>query len=243
VRTHAAVGVDDDLAAGQTAVALWAADNKSARRVDMNLGVVVEEFVRQRLHDDVVANFLSDFFDRNVLRMLARDDYGLDTSGPVALILDRHLRFSVRPQPVELTAAARGTEAPGELVSHDQRHRHQLGRLVGRVSEHQPLVTRTTGVHSLGDIRRLRIDRGNNGAGLVIEAELRPRIADLPDGFAHYCRKVDVGHGRDFTCDKSEARCDESLAGHSAVLVLGQHRVQNRVGDLICDLVRMTLGH
>src|SRR5690606_34049284 len=52
VTGHAAVGVDDDLAAGQAAVAHRAADDELAGRVDVVLGVLVQQFGRQGVLDD-----------------------------------------------------------------------------------------------------------------------------------------------------------------------------------------------
>src|SRR5690606_26128679 len=52
VTTHAAVGVDDDLATGETGVAAGTADDETARGVDEVLGVLVEEVRRERLLDD-----------------------------------------------------------------------------------------------------------------------------------------------------------------------------------------------
>ena len=40
---HAAVGVDDDLAAGEPGVAVGATDDEAARRVDEDFGVLVDE--------------------------------------------------------------------------------------------------------------------------------------------------------------------------------------------------------
>ncbi len=43
VACHAAVGVDDDLAAGQAGVAEWTADHEATGRVDEVLGLFVEQ--------------------------------------------------------------------------------------------------------------------------------------------------------------------------------------------------------
>ena len=46
VTAHAAVGVDDDLAAGEAAVAVRAADDEATGRVDVELGVLVDQLLR-----------------------------------------------------------------------------------------------------------------------------------------------------------------------------------------------------
>jgi hypothetical protein len=54
VTAHAAVGVDDDLAAGQAGVALRPADDEFAGRVDQVLGVLGQQVLRQDLLDDLL---------------------------------------------------------------------------------------------------------------------------------------------------------------------------------------------
>ena len=53
VRRIAAVSIDDDLAAGQAGVALRAAGDKPAGRVDVILRVFVEQFGRDSVLDDL----------------------------------------------------------------------------------------------------------------------------------------------------------------------------------------------
>ena len=53
VARHAAIGVGDDLAAGKAAVARGPANDKSSRRVDEILCVLVEQFRRQHRENDL----------------------------------------------------------------------------------------------------------------------------------------------------------------------------------------------
>ena len=78
VRGAAAVGVDDDLAARQAGVALRAADDEAAGRVDVELGVGRQERRRDHRLDDLLDDR---FLERRVLDglgVLRRDDDGLD---------------------------------------------------------------------------------------------------------------------------------------------------------------------
>ena len=54
VTAPAAVGVDDDLAAGETAVAVRTADDELAGRVDVIIDVAGDQFCRQDRRDDLV---------------------------------------------------------------------------------------------------------------------------------------------------------------------------------------------
>src|SRR5207302_5547966 len=58
---HATVGVDDNLAPSQAGVAHRSADNKSARRINVVLGIGIEQVGGDRGLDDVLQNVSSQF--------------------------------------------------------------------------------------------------------------------------------------------------------------------------------------
>ena len=139
------------------------------------------------------------------------------------------------------------------------RHGHQLGRLVRGVAEHHSLVAGARDVElvvvlfvlahferlvdALGDVRRLLVDRVDDGAGVGREAELGVRVADAADRLAGDVLDVDVDLGRDLARDDDEARVDQRLAGDATVGVAGHDGVEDAVGDLVGDLVRVPLRH
>ena len=49
--------------------------------------------------------------------------------------------------------------------------------------------------------------------------------------------------GFELICGVDEAGRGRGLAGDTAVGVLLENRVEHRVGDLVADLIGMTLGH
>ena len=71
VTAHAAVGVDDDLAAGQAGVAHGAADHKAAGGVDVVLGVLVEQLRGENGLDDVLEDVGAQLFGGDVSRRAA----------------------------------------------------------------------------------------------------------------------------------------------------------------------------
>ena len=87
-----------------------------------------------------------------------------------------------------------------------------------------------------------RVDRRDDGAGLVVETELGPRVPDVLDRVANDGREIHVGLRRDLPGDEGEPGRDERLAGHPSHGVVPQNGVEDRVGDLVGDLVRVTLG-
>ncbi len=181
VRRGAAVGVDDDLAAGDAGVAVRAAGDEAARRIHVDLGVRVHHLAGDDLVDDPLGEVFGDRRVRRGRAVLRGDDDGVDADGTAAVVLDGHLRLAVGPEVIELTAAARLGQAAHELVREHDRQRHQLGRLGAGVAEHQALVAGAARVHALADVARLLVNRREDGARLVVEAELRARVADVFD--------------------------------------------------------------
>ena len=123
------------------------------------------------------------------------------------------------------------------------RHRHELGRLVGRVAEHHPLVARAAGVDALRDVGRLAIDRAQHRARLAVEAEARVVVADRRDRAAHDVRDRDVGIRRDLAGDARESGGHERFACDARIGISRENRVEHGIGDLVRDLVGMTFGH
>ena len=76
-------------------------------------------------------------------RVLGGDDDRVEPDRLVADVLDRHLGLAVRPDVGDFTVLADLGQPPGQPVRERDRQRHQLGRLLARVAEHQPLVTGT----------------------------------------------------------------------------------------------------
>ena len=121
------------------------------------------------------------------------------------------------------------------------------GGLIAGVAEHHALIARAlVGVfphHALGDVRGLLVQRGQHRAGQAVEAVLGPVVADLHHLFAHDLLDGHVGRGGDLAHHHHHARGGAAFAGHMGLRVLFQYGVQHRVGDLVADLVRMSLSH
>ena len=120
---------------------------------------------------------------------------------------------------------------------------HQFGSLIRGVAEHHALVAGTAGVHALGNVARLFVDRRDDGAGVGVEAVEGIVVADGGDDAADKALEIDVGLGGDFTGDDHQAGGREGLGGDAAVGILLQAGVENGVGDLVGNLVGMAFGH
>jgi hypothetical protein len=101
VAGHAAVGVDDDLATGQTGVAHRATDLELAGGVDQQ-PVAVGVGGRRCLEDGSITCFADvrgEHAPRDVLGVLGAEDHGVDANRPVvAVVLDGDLGLAVGTQ-------------------------------------------------------------------------------------------------------------------------------------------------
>jgi hypothetical protein len=253
VRAGAAVGVDDDLAAGQAAVALRAADDEAAGRVDQVLGVL-QPFLGQHRLDDL----LDDGFDERGLHLVAvalvgavlgGQHHGVDAVRLAVHIAHRHLALGVGAQEGQAAVLAQLGLALHQAVRVVDRRGHQLGRFVAGVAEHQALVAGAgvqvvvAGVvHALGDVVGLLVVADHDGAALVVDAVFGVVVADALDGVARDLDVVDVRVGGDLAGQHHEAGVGQRLGGHAAARVLLEDRVEDRVGDLVGDLVGMAFG-
>ena len=62
-------------------------------------------------------------------------------------------------------------------------------------------------------------------------------------GATYQALEVHISLGGYLACNYDEASAGERLASYPAIRVLLQTRIQNRVGDLIGNLVRMPFGY
>ena len=138
---HAAVRVDDDLAAGEPAVGVRTAELELAGRVHEDLEVVVGELGRQRRADDVLdQRGLDVTLDVDARPVLGGDEHGVEPDRDAVFVLDRHLRLAVGAEEVDDLLLANLREPLGHPVREPDRHRHQRVGLVARVAEHHSLV-------------------------------------------------------------------------------------------------------
>ena len=257
----AAVGVDDDLAAGQPGVALRATDDERAGRVHQQAvagGVEVELLEHGR--DDVLGDRGTQLRLQVDVRLVLRgEDDGVEPDGAVAVVADGDLRLAVGAQAGDDALLAHERQALGQPVREPDRQRQERRRLVARVAEHQALVARALQVERVdvggvladlerlvdarGDVRRLLTDRDGDAARVAVEPDVRGRVADAADDLADDLRDLDVRARRHLAGDVHEAGGHHRLDRDARLRVLLEDRVEDRVGDLVTDLVRVPLGH
>ncbi len=197
---------------GQAAVAHRAADHEPAGRVDQEVAraaALVVEVGRQHRLDDVLPQVGLDLrLAVDAVGVLGRDQELLDRDRPAVAVADGHLGLAVRAQVGHDPVLAHLRQPLGDPVGERDRHRHQLGRLVGRVAEHHALVAGPgqvelvvvghVGAHlvgavdALGDVGRLLVDRVHHRARVAVEAVEGVVVADPAHRLAGDLVHVDV---------------------------------------------------
>ncbi len=245
-----AVSVDDNLAAGQPAVAHRTADDETTRGVDIVSRFHVDHFLRQNLFYNTFDDRIPQELVLNVRFVLGGNNHGVNALGYTIFVLYRDLRLAVRTQEIERTVFPDLRQSAADLVGQHNGQRHHFGCFVTSIPEHESLVTGAlllvasiAAVDALGDIERLVIDTGDDAAGLPIEAHLGRVVSDVLDRVANDLGHLHVSVGGDFSGDKRQTGGHQCFAGNAAVLVLGDDGIQYGIRYLIGDLVRVPLGH
>ena len=247
------VAVDDDLAAGQTGVALRPTHHEAAGGVDEEEGFLGEEVLGQHLLDDFLD---AEFLDGRMIHVggvLGGDHHVGNGHRAVVLVHHGDLRLGVGAQPRgELSGLANLGELPAQAVGEHDRRGHELRRLVARVAEHQALVTGTLlrlllalgrlGVDALGDVGRLLGDVHVHHHLVGVEHIVVVHIADFANGLAGQLHVVELGLGGDLTADHGDVGLHVGFTGDAAELVLRKAGVQDGIGDRVGDLVGMALA-
>src|SRR5665811_2536268 len=105
VAPHATIRVDDDLAPGEAGVALRTSDDEASGWIDVELDGLVAQLFRDHRLDDFGYDRLAELLGGDVLRVLRRDDDGLDTDRKSVLIENRNLGLAVGPNPLSVFRA------------------------------------------------------------------------------------------------------------------------------------------
>jgi hypothetical protein len=172
-----------------------AADDELPGRIDVVLDVAADQLRRQFGDDDLVDDVVVNLLLRHVGRVLRADDHRVDPHGAVAVVFHRHLALAVGPQPLHFAVLPGLGQPVQDAMRKGDRQRHQLGRFVARIAEHQPLVAGAVAIDAHRDIGALAVQLDQHFAGVGAEADVVMRIADLADDFAGDFFVIDLGLG------------------------------------------------
>ena len=188
----AAVGVDQNLPAGQSAVAGGTTGDEPPAGVHQDLGVRVKQVSGDDLFDNVLGDVLLDLLVGGFRVVLGADDHGVDPGGDSMMVLNGHLRLAIWPEvgndPLFPDQGQLFDQAMGKADGKG----HQLGGLVAGEPHHHSLVAGAGLEHgffsrpstllqgggdAFADISRLLLDGDDHSATLGVDAIVGFRIA------------------------------------------------------------------
>jgi hypothetical protein len=241
-----AVGVDDDLAAGQTGIAMGTTNDEATGRIQVVDGLVVEVLFGDDGFDDMFHEVGGNLFVGDIFGVLGGDDNGVDALGDRdaidQLVFTGDLRLAVGTDPFAGSVLADFRQLASQLRGQHVRERHVLLGLVRGVSKHDSLITGTNVFHfdridGLRDIRGLFFNGDDDVAGFVVKTFGGVVVTNVLDGVANDLLVVDGSRRRDFTKDHHHARFAARFASNAGQFVTSDAGIQDRIRDLVAELV------
>lgn len=214
-------------------------------------GLVVKVLGGDDLLDDLLEDLLAELLSGDGLGVLGRDNDGVDSERDngtvVVLVLNGDLGLGVGPQPWDGAITTGSAHLSVKLVCQLKGQWEELRGLISGITEHDTLVTSTEllksllVVKTLGDIGGLLLNGNENVAGLVVEALCGVIVTDVLDGTTDDLLVVKLGLGGNLTEDHDHTGLGCGLASNLGERVIGQAGIEDGIGDLISDLVWVTL--
>lgn len=267
----ASVGVNNNLAASETGVAVRAANHKLAGGVDEQNELVVEERAHRfgevgeqrgqqhRLHVgvDAVVHSLIGLLLRYALALgvdklvvLGADHDGVHTHGLVrfAVVFHRHLTLGVGAEVGNHMPLAELRQLDEQQVRQVECERQVARGLGAGVAKHHALVAGAlvlllAAVHAAVDVARLLVYGGEHAAGVGVEHVGALVVANLLDGATSHVGEVDIRLRLHFACEHHLSGGDEGFARHLRLWVESEKLVENSIANLIGNLVGVPFGN
>jgi hypothetical protein len=180
--------------------------------------------------------------------MLDRDDDGGHTDGLAVLVLDRYLGLAVAADSHDGAVLAALVQDAADAVGELKRQRDGGGGLVGCIPVHRTLVPGSQLIASAVGIPDLQgcVDAACDVRTLVVQEhadrEFLGIVAALGEGGSHRPAHVDPGAAGDLAGYDDPALGRHDLAGHARIGIAAQAGIEDRVGDVVAQLVGMPLA-
>ena len=252
MRTAAAVGVDDDLAAGEAGVAHGPADHEPAGGVDEHPRRLRAKMGGQHRPDDSLGHLPAQGVDVHGRVVLGGEHHRVHGLGTIAPVPHGHLALGVRPQPGQLAVPAQLRLALDQPVGEQDRQGHQFRGLVAGAAEHQPLVAGAdllAPLHALADVRGLVAEPQQDFAAVRVDARevaavagVAQESADQLRGLVADAREHGRVHGVELAAEHHQIVGEKGFAGHPGRGFGREEPVEDGVRDAVGELVGMPGG-
>ena len=242
----AAVGIDDDLSAGQAGIAVRTSNHEVTGGIDVNIGNIgnIKAIATQNRCDHALTDVLTQLLHFKVSAVHNGHYYGINANHIASfIILYANLRFAIGTQQIV------GMDALGQAIAQCTgqccRQGHQLGSLGTSAAKHHTLIACATDlvIGAQRDICRLGVNAALNFYAIGIKSIASINIADLADCLASNLGIIHCSLGGNFATNQAKVCGNHGLAGNARSGILRQAGIQNCIGDRIRHLVRMAVGN
>ena len=210
----------------------------------------MQHFWRQDGLDDFFLHRLHQLCVTHIGAVLRGENHRVDGHRAAILIAHRHLALGVGAQPGQAAILAHQGLPLGQAVGEVDRRGHQHVGFVAGKAKHQPLVARPliqiqtgTLVDTLSNIGRLLVESLHNGAGGPVKTHLGGIVANPAHRLPRHVGVVYLRRGGDLTGKDNQTGGDQRFGSDSPARVLGQDRIKDGVGYLICNFIGMAFGY
>ena len=105
------------------------------------------------------------------------------------------------------------------------------------------MVAGAARVHAHGDVAGLLVDAGDHGAGVGVESVESIVVADGSNHATHQRLEIHIRFGGDLTGYDHQAGRGQGLTSYAAHRIFSQAGVENGIGDLVGDFIRMPFSN
>ena len=263
--SHAAVGIDDDLASGKTGIAHRTAKDEGTGRVDQQgrvFGVVLlQAGVLDNPFKDLTAQgtFQPSTIDLGIV--LRGNHHGIQVGRLIVVGVGKgHLGLAIRAEVIDDSFLTYLRQAAGQAVRQSDGQWHVLSGLIRGIAEHQTLVAGTCGivfgviilvmsasfsgvVHSGANFLGLLANGDIHATGVAIKADFRRSKADGLKGVAHQRRDFYVCLGANLAHHVDLAGGYQRLNGDAGCWILFQQGIKDGVRNGVTNLIGMAFCH
>ena len=164
------------------------------------------------------------------------------------VILHRYLALGIGTQIRNHTLLANCRQLLEQKMGKIQGKRHEIGGLVAGVTKHHSLVASTLSlglgtVNTAAYVATLLMKRREHAAGVAVKLVLALGVANLVNNITRHFHQVDIGLAGYLARDYHLTGCNQGLASHAAVGVVGKKMVEQCVADLVSHFVGMSFRH
>ena len=243
-----AIGVDDDLAAGEARIAVRPADHEDAGGVHIEFLFRREPALGQNFLDHAAHKFAQVGLLHAGL-VLGRDDDGRDADRLAVFIFQRDLALRIGLELGPFAGMAKLGHALQDTVRIDDWGGHEHVGFSAGIAEHDALVAGAfilvaARIDALRNVGRLGVEQ--HFAARILPVETVLLIADRLDGIARRFLDQVLGdrfRAADFAGENDRVRRRQRFAGNAGERFARKEKIDDGIGNPVAHLVGMALGN